>query len=99
MPMSFSETREISAIMQFRSCTPKIHKYFDEVDLLLKEEGEISAFEIKSSQTYSPSFENSLKNLSGWIHTPTRRKSVVYAGEFENTAGDIEVVNYRHLNL
>ena len=26
-------------------------------------------------------------------------KSVVYSGEFENTAGDIEVVNYRHLNL
>ena len=71
----------------------------NEVDLLLKEEGEISAFEIKSSQTYSPSFEDSLKKLSGWIHTPIRRKSVVYAGEFENTAGDIEVVNYRHLNL
>jgi predicted AAA+ superfamily ATPase len=71
----------------------------NEVDLLLKEEGEISAIEIKSSQTYSPSFENSLKKLSGWIHTPIRRKSVVYAGEFENTAGDIEVVNYRHLNL
>ena len=52
-----------------------------------------------SSQTYSPSFENSLKKLSGWIHTPIRRKSVVYAGEFENTAGDVEVVNYRHLNL
>ena len=99
MPMSFSETREISAIMQLRSRTPKIHKYFDEVDLLLKEEGEISAIEIKSSQTYSPSFEDSLKKLSGWIHTPVRRKSVVYAGEFENTAGDIEVVNYRHLNL
>ena len=71
----------------------------NEVDLLLKEEGEISAIEIKSSQTYSPSFENSLKKLSGWIHTPIRRKSVVYAGEFENTSGDIEVVNYRHLNL
>ena len=26
-------------------------------------------------------------------------ESVVYSGEFENTAGDIEVVNYRHLNL
>ena len=97
--MSFSETREISAIMQLRSCTPNIHKYFDEVDLLLKEEGEISAIEIKSSQTYSPSFEDSLKKLSGWIHTPVRRKSVVYAGEFENTAGDIEVVNYRNLKL
>ena len=71
----------------------------NEVDLLLKEEGKISAIEIKSSQTYSPSFENSLKKLSGWIHTPIRRKSVVYAGEFENTAGDVEVVNYRHLNL
>jgi len=33
-----------------------------------------------------------LKKLSGWSHTPVRRKSVVYAGEFENNAGDIEVV-------
>lgn len=72
---------------------------YELMPMSLSETREITAIEIKSSQTYSPSFEDSLKKLSGWIHTPIRRKSVVYSGEFENTAGDIEVVNYRHLNL
>ena len=71
----------------------------NEVDLLVKEEGEITALEVKSSQTYSPSFEATLKKLSGWIKTPLRRKVVVYAGDFENTAGDVKVINYKHLEL
>ena len=71
----------------------------NEVDLLIKEEGEITALEVKSSQTYSPSFEATLRKLSGWIKTPLRKKGVVYAGEFENTAGDIGVINYKHLEL
>ncbi len=71
----------------------------NEVDLLIKEEGEITALEVKSSQTYSPSFEATLRKLSGWIKTPLRRKGVVYAGDFENTAGDIGVINYKHLEL
>jgi predicted AAA+ superfamily ATPase len=71
----------------------------NEVDLLIKEEGEITALEVKSSQTYSPSFEATLRKLSGWIKTPLRRKGVVYAGDFENTAGDVKVINYKHLEL
>ena len=71
----------------------------NEVDLLLKEEGEITALEIKSSQTYTPSFESTLKKLPGWIKTPVKRRCVVYAGEFENTAGEIEIVNYKNLEL
>ena len=71
----------------------------NEVDLLLKEEGTITAFEIKSSMTYIPEFGNTLKKLSGWLSTPVSRKSIVYNGDFENTAGDIEVINYRHLQF
>ena len=69
----------------------------NEVDLLIKEEGEISAFEIKSSQTYSLSFEDALKKLPRWIQSPVKRRGVVYAGDFENTSGQIEVINYRNL--
>lgn len=69
----------------------------NEVDLLVKEEGEISAFEVKSSQTYSTSFEDTLKKLPGWIKTPIRKSAVIYAGDFENTSGEIEVINYKHL--
>ena len=69
----------------------------NEVDVLLKQEGEITAIEVKSSMTYNKSFEKSLSQIDKWIQTPVVRKVVVYTGDFENTAGDIKVVNYRNL--
>ena len=71
----------------------------NEVDILLKEEGEITALEVKSSMTYNTDFEKSLKKISGWIKTPVKRKAVVYTGDLENTAGEIELINYINLNL
>ena len=71
----------------------------NEVDLLVKEEGAIKAFEIKSSMTYTKDFEKTLRKLPEWIKTPVDRKVVVYDGEFENTAGEVEVVNYRSLRF
>ena len=69
----------------------------NEVDLLLKEEGEIKAYEIKSAQTYSGEFGRTLKKLPDWINTPVVRKTVVYTGDFENTAGELDIVNYKNL--
>ena len=71
----------------------------NEVDVLIKEEGEITALEVKSSMTYKRDFETTLKKLSGWIKTPIRRKTVVYTGDFENYIGDIEIINYKSLTL
>ena len=71
----------------------------NEVDILLKEEGEITALEVKSSMTYNTEFEKSLKKISGWIKTPVKRKAVVYTGDLENTAGEIELINYINLTL
>ena len=71
----------------------------NEVDLLLKEEGEIKAFEIKSSMTYVPEFGTALKKLSGWLASPVVKKCIVYNGDFENSAGEIEIINYRHLRF
>ena len=71
----------------------------NEVDLLVKEEGMIKAFEIKSSMTYTKDFEKTLRKLPEWIKTPVERKVVVYDGEFENTAGEVEIVNYRSLRF
>ena len=68
-------------------------------DILIKEEGEITAFEVKSSMTYNKEFEAVLKKLPGWIKTPVRRKAVVYSGDFENNAGDIEIINYKNLRF
>ena len=71
----------------------------NEVDLLVKEEGEIKAFEIKSSMTYTKDFEKTLRKLPEWIKTPVARKVVVYDGDFENNAGEVEVINYRNLRF
>ena len=69
----------------------------NEVDILLKEEGEITAIEVKSSMTYHTSFEDSISKLSDWIKTPVTNKIIVYTGDFENTTGNIKILNYRHL--
>ena len=70
----------------------------NEVDILLKEEDEITAIEVKSSMTYHTSFENTLSKLPGWIKTPVTNKMVVYTGDFENAVSDIKVINYKHLH-
>lgn len=70
----------------------------NEVDILLKQEGEITAIEVKSSSTYTTEFEKSLKKIQDYVKTPVARKIVVYSGDFENTAGDIKVINYKNLS-
>ena len=70
----------------------------NEVDILLKQEGEITALEVKSSMTYHPSFEKTLRQLPNWIKTPVTKRAIVYAGEFENSISDIKLLNYNNLN-
>ncbi len=70
----------------------------NEVDILLKQEGEITALEVKSSMTYHPSFEKTLRQLPEWIKTPVVKRAVVYAGEFENSVSDIRLLNYNSLD-
>ena len=69
----------------------------NEVDILLKQEGELTAIEVKSSMTYHASFEKVLSKISEWLKTPVVNKLLVYTGDFENTASDIKLLNYRHL--
>lgn len=69
----------------------------NEVDILLKEEGEITAIEVKSSMTYHTSFENTISKISEWIKTPVVNKMIVYTGDFENTSGGVKLLNYKHL--
>ena len=70
----------------------------NEVDLLIKQEGELTAIEVKSSMTYSSSFEKALTQIEGWIKTPISKKAIVYSGDFENTSGNINLTNYRHIS-
>lgn len=69
-----------------------------EVDILIKEEGQLTAIEVKSSMTYQADFAKTLKMLPQWTSTPIVRRAVVYGGDFENTAGDIWVLRYDHVN-
>lgn len=68
-----------------------------EVDILMKEGGSLTAIEVKSSMTYQPDFVKSLKRLPEWTNTPITRRAVVYSGDMENTAGDIWLLRYNHL--
>lgn len=68
----------------------------NEIDLLIREAGELKAIEIKSSQTYAPSFEDVLKNTDSLLTTPVSKRAVVYAGKMENAAADIALLNYRN---
>ena len=70
----------------------------NEVDLLIKQGGELTAIEVKSSMTYSSSFEKALTQIEGWIKTPISKKAIVYSGDFENSSGDINLINYRHIS-
>lgn len=69
----------------------------NEVDILLKQEGEITAIEVKSAMTYSSNFEKTLKQIDTWINVPIAHKVVVYTGDFENTAGEIKIINHKNL--
>ena len=68
----------------------------NEIDLLIREAGELKAIEIKSSQTYAPSFEDVLKKTDSLLTTPVSKRAVVYAGKMENAAADIALLNYRN---
>ena len=54
--------------------------------------------EIKSAMTYRTDFEKALKQMDNWIKEPVAGKTVVYAGTLENTAGEIKLLNYAHLD-
>ena len=70
----------------------------NEIDILLKEEGEITAIEVKASMTYHTSFERCISRLSDWIATPVTKRAIVYAGNFENDMAATQIINYKHLH-
>lgn len=69
----------------------------NEIDLIAENHSGLSAIEIKSAMTYHADFEKALKQIDGWIKAPVSTKAVVYAGTLENTAGEIKLLNYSHL--
>lgn len=70
----------------------------NEIDLLLKSNTRLYGIEIKSSMTYHKDFEKALKRIDEWVKAPVDGKAVVYAGNFENTAGEIKLLNYTNMD-
>lgn len=70
----------------------------NEIDLLLKKSSGFYGIEIKSAMTYHTDFEKALKQMDDWIKGPVEGKAVIYAGTLENTAGEISLLNYAHLD-
>ena len=69
-----------------------------EIDVMMKQDGAFYALEVKSSMTYNKSFEQHIRRIDSWISTPIEKRAIVYTGDFENTVGDINLINYRHLD-
>ena len=70
----------------------------NEIDLLLKRNTRLYGIEIKSSMTYHKDFEKALKRIDEWVKAPVDGKAVVYAGNFESTAGEIKLLNYTNMD-
>lgn len=69
----------------------------NEIDLMTVYGDKLNAYEIKSSKTYNNSFCKTLDKINSLIKTEILSKSIVYAGDFENTAGDIRLINYKNV--
>ena len=70
----------------------------NEIDLLLKKGAGFYGVEIKSAMTYHAAFEKALRQMDEWIKGSVEGKAIVYTGSLENTAGDISLLNYAHLD-
>lgn len=70
----------------------------NEIDLLLKKGAGFYGVEIKSAMTYHVVFEKALRQMDEWIKGSVEGKAIVYAGSLENTAGDVSLLNYAHLD-
>lgn len=70
----------------------------NEVDLILKNRESLCGIEIKSSMTYNSQFEKGLKQIDSGVKEKVEPKAIIYAGDFENSAGEIQLINYTHLD-
>ena len=101
---SLFENFIISEALKYRYNTGKSNNlYFfrdshqNEVDLLLKYGNTFDAVEIKSSQTFHVDFEKGLKSAENTFGKRIVSKTIIYAGDYENTAGEINLLNYRNM--
>lgn len=69
----------------------------NEIDLLQSDAGKVKAYEIKSSMTYHPSFEDVLKKSNQLVKEDISEKGIIYAGDYENQNATVKLINFRSL--
>lgn len=69
----------------------------NEVDILVDNQTNLEAIEVKSSMTFSPSFEKVLKKVDEWLKLPVSKRMIVYAGALEDKNGKILLLNYKNI--
>lgn len=81
---------------------PNVFFYRDsnqnEVDLILKQGSGLTGIEVKSSMTYHKEFERTVRNLEKYVKAPISDRIVIYAGDMENTSGEVKLINYLNFN-
>jgi len=70
----------------------------NEVDIIFKSGSTLIPLEIKSAQTFNPSFLKGLKFVKNLFQDRVKTGYVVYDGKIEQLVGDFEVLNYRNLS-
>ena len=68
-----------------------------EIDLLVAKGGSYTAIEIKSAQTYNSEFEKGLTSASPELESKIAEKAIIYAGDYENTAAKIKLLNFKNM--
>ena len=69
----------------------------NEIDLLVAKGGSYTAIEIKSAQTYNSEFEKGLKSATPELESKIAEKAIIYAGDYENTAAKIKLLNFKNM--
>lgn len=70
----------------------------NEVDLIIKNRETLSGIEVKSSMTYNSQFEKGLRSIDSGVKEKIEPKTIIYAGDFENVAGEMQLLNYTHMD-
>ena len=69
----------------------------NEIDLITRTNGKVNGFEIKSSMTFSTDFKKAIGKMDMYINEPIGERGIIYAGTFENSAGEIKLANYKNI--
>ncbi len=85
-----------------RVLDPRLYYYRDnhqhEVDVIFKQGHELIPIEIKSAQTFHPSFLKTLNYFQKLVPNRCSRGFLIYAGEQEQTIEQWHILHYAHLD-